>query len=379
MRRPPIGVLSLVLGGGLLVALTAIVPSAPPRALAGAAADSLDDGPHVFWQDSAQAIVFYLCGDSAPAVRLPAGDTLAFNGLCGDSAARYRIPSRPPQPARDTWTGVPRILAISDIHGEYDALVLFLQRAGVIDTAGRWSWGDGHLVVVGDVVDRGARVTECLWFLHRLEQEAGRAGGRVHVVLGNHEVMVMRDDLRYVHERYAAGIVRYVGVRYQDLFGPEMALGRWLRSKPLVLKLNDIVFVHGGLAPELAARGLDIPRVNAIGRESLDLSSVAVTFSDLPRLVFGTTGPLWYRGYLYPVNGRYAATTSEELDTLLAFYGARTVVVGHTETGQLMRLHDGRVYAIDVSLEDLGAFQGLLWEKGVFSVVTGLGTLQPFD
>jgi hypothetical protein len=379
MRRPPIGVLSLVLGGGLLVAFAAIAPSAPSRALAGAAADSLDDGPHVFWQDSAQAIVFYLCGDSAPAVRLPAGDTLAFNGLCGDSAARYRIPSRPPEPARDTWSGVPRILAISDIHGEYDALVLFLQRAGVIDTAGRWSWGDGHLVVVGDVVDRGARVTECLWFLHRLEQEAMRAGGRVHVVLGNHEMMVMRDDLRYVHERYAAGIVRHVGVRYQDLFGPEMELGRWLRSKPLVLKLNDIVFVHGGLAPELAARGLDIPRLNAIGRESLDLSSVTVTFSDLPRLVFGSTGPLWYRGYLYPVNGRYAATTSEELDTVLAFYGARTVVVGHTETGPVMRLHDGRVYAIDVSLEDLGAYQGLLWEKGVFSVVTGLGTLQPFD
>jgi hypothetical protein len=373
------GLLSLLLGAGLLAVLAAVVPSAPSRAVAAATADSLDDGPHVFWQDSTQAIVFYLCGDSAPAVRLQAQDTLAFDGLCGDSAARYRIPSRPPRPARDTWDGVPRILAISDIHGEYDALFAFLQRAGVIDTAGRWTWGDGHLVVVGDVVDRGARVTECLWFLYRLEQEAERAGGRVHVVLGNHEMMVMRDDLRYVHERYAAGIVRYVGVRYQDLFGPEMELGRWLRTKPLVLKLNDIVFVHGGLAPELAARGLDIPRLNAIGRESLDLSSVAVTFSDLPSLVFGSAGPLWYRGYLYPVNGRYAATTSEELDALLTFYGAATVVVGHTETGQVMRLHGGRVYAIDVSLEDLGAYQGLLWEHGAFSVVTGLGTLQPFN
>jgi hypothetical protein len=379
MRGPRIGAFPLLLAAGLLVALVVIEPSASSRPAAAAAADSLDDGPHVYWQDSTHAIVFYLCGDSAPAVRLEARDTLAFGGLCGDSAAEYRIARRPPTPARDTWKGVPRILAISDIHGEYDALVMFLARAGVIDSTGAWSWGDGHLVVVGDVVDRGALVTECLWFLYRLEQEAERAGGRVHLVLGNHEMMVMRDDLRYVHERYAAGIVRYVGVRYQDLFGPEMELGRWLRSKPFVLKLNDIVFVHGGLAPELAARGLDIPALNAIGRESLDISSVTLTFSDLPRLLFGTTGPLWYRGYLYPVNGRYAATTSEELDTVLRFYGAATVVVGHTEVGQVMRLHDGRVYAIDVSLEDLGAYQGLRWEKGAFSLVTGLGTLQPLN
>ncbi|HEX9631384.1 MAG TPA: metallophosphoesterase [Gemmatimonadales bacterium] len=377
MPGPRIGALPLLLAAGLLVAVVVIAPSASSRPAAAAAPDSLDDGPHVYWQDSTHAIVFYLCGDSAPAVRLQAPDTLSFGGLCGDSGVEYRIASRAPAPARDTWKGVPRILAISDVHGEYDALVLFLERAGVIDSTGAWSWGDGHLVVVGDVVDRGALVTECLWFLYRLEQEAERAGGRVHVVLGNHEMMVMRDDLRYVHERYAAGIVRYVGVRYQDLFGPEMELGRWLRSKPFVLKLNDIVFVHGGLAPELAARGLDIARLNAIGRESLDLSSVALTFSDLPRLMFGTTGPLWYRGYLYPLNGRYAATTSEELDTVLRFYGATTVVVGHTEVGQVMRLHDGRVYAIDVSLEDLGAYQGLLWEKGRFSLVTGLGTLQP--
>ena len=377
MRRLHISILPLMLGAGLLLAPRATEPAATSHPVVPAGPDSLNDGPHVFWQDNTHAIVFYLCNGLAPEVRLEVRDTLAFAGRCADSATTYRVPARPYRPARDTWTRVPRILAVSDIHGEYDALVAFLQRAGVVDSVGGWRWGNGHLVVVGDVVDRGARVTECLWFLHRLEREAARAGGRVHVVLGNHEVMVMRDDLRYVHERYTGGIARYVGVRYQDLFGPDMELGRWLRSKPLVLKLNDIVFVHGGLAPELAARGLDIAKLNAIGRASLDVSSVALAFSDLPKLLFGSTGPLWYRGYLYPMDGRYAATTSEELDALLGFYGAKAVVVGHTDIGQVMRLHDGRVYAIDVSLEDLGAFQGLLWENGVFSVVTGLGTVMP--
>ncbi|MDH5196735.1 MAG: hypothetical protein OEY20_05755, partial [Gemmatimonadota bacterium] len=203
--------------------------------------------------------------------------------------------------------------------------------------------------------------------------------GGGHVVIGNHEVMVMRDDLRYVNEKYTDGIVRYSGIRYQDLFGPTMELGRWLRSKPFVLKLNDIVFVHGGLGPDLVARGLDIPALNKLGRESIDLSSVEVVFSDLPSLILGSTGPLWYRGYFSAINGRYAATTSEELDAVLQFYGASALVVGHTDIGQIMRLHEGRVFGVDVSLEDLGAYQGLLWKDGTFSVVTGLGTMMPLN
>lgn len=382
MRRPPMPVVPLVLGLGVLLSPAAIrLPAGSPAATAAGtgprltAPDSLNDGPHVYWQDAKSAIVFYLCGDSVPAVRAEARDTLAFRGLCADSTAVYRLPTRPHRPARDTWDRVPRILAISDIHGEYDAMVAFLERAGVIDAAGRWSWDDGHLVVVGDVVDRGARVTECLWFLYRLEQEAERAGGRVHLVLGNHEVMVMRDDLRYVHERYTSGIVRYAGVRYPDLFGPEMELGRWLRSKPIVVKLNDLVFVHGGLAPALAVRRLDLRTLNTIGRESLDLSSVALTFSDVPALVLGSGGPLWYRGYFLGDD----QPSPDDLDAVLRFYRATAVVVGHTEIGRVARLHDGRVFGIDVSLEKLGAFEGLLWDNGAFSVVRGTGEVEPLE
>jgi hypothetical protein len=377
MGRLRIAVVPVVLGAGLFVFPARIRPPAAAPIVVPLAADSLDDGPHVYWENDRRAIVFYLCGDSIPARRVEGRDTLAFPGLCADSTVHYHVPTRSPRPARDTWTRVSRILAVSDIHGEYDAMVSFLERAGVIDEAGRWTWGTGHLVVVGDVVDRGNRVTECLWLLYRLEQEAERAGGRVHVLLGNHEMMVMRDDLRYVNAKYTAGIVRYSGIRYPDLFGPDMELGRWLRSKPLVLKLNDIVFVHGGLAPELVTRQLDIAQVNAIGRASLGLSSVALTFSDVPGLLFGSTGPLWYRGYLPGGNDRYPPATSQDVDAVLAFYGAKTIVVGHTDIPQIMPFHGGRVIAIDVSLESLGTFQGLLWENGAFSVVTGMGTLQP--
>jgi hypothetical protein len=378
MRDMRLHTLPLILGATLLLVGVAFEPAPSPRVPASAL-DSLDDGPHVYWQNGTQAIVFYLCGGEAPAERLEPKDTVAFNGLCADSTERYTLRTRPPEPARHSWQDVPRFLAISDIHGEYEAMVSFLEGAGVTDSTGRWSWGGGHLVVVGDIVDRGAGVTECLWFLHRLEQEAERAGGRVHVLLGNHEMMVMRNDLRYVNEKYTDGIVRYLGVRYPDLFGPDMELGRWLRSKPIVLKLNDILFVHGGLSPELAARGLDIEKLNAAARASLDVSSVELMFSEVPGLLVGSSGPFWYRGYMRPAAGRYAAATPAQLDSVLATYDASAVVVGHTDIGQVTRLHDGRVYGVDVSLEDLGAFQGLLWEDGVFSVVSGVGTVTPLQ
>jgi hypothetical protein len=190
-------------------------------------------------------------------------------------------------------------------------------------------------------------------------------------------MMVMRDDLRYVNEKYTTGIVRHLGVRYPDLFAPNMELGRWLRSKPIVLRLNDVVFVHGGLAPELATRGLDIATLNSGFRESLDLSSVTVAFSDTADLLLGSTGPLWYRGYLTARNGLYAEATSAELDAVLQFYRASAVVVGHTEIGQVARMREGRVFAIDVDVEVLGGLQGLLWKDGIFSVVTATGTVEP--
>lgn len=381
MPRLRIAIFPLVLGAGLWALPTGDRPDPAPLPTA---ADSLNDGPHVYWEDDQHAVVFYLCSDTVPAVRYEGRGTIGFRGLCADTATSYLVSTAPPTPARDVWENVPRILAIGDVHGEYDHLVMFLQRAGVIDSTGAWAWGTGHLVVLGDIVDRGAQVTECLWLLHRLEQEAALAGGRVHVLLGNHEMMVMRGDLRYPHERYKSGIVRYLGIRYPDLFGPEMELGRWLRSKPVALKLNDLLFVHGGIAPEIAARGLDIATINRVFRESLDRSSIALLFSDVPGLLLGNTGPLWYRGYLTPGVDYapsspvvYPPATAAQLDSVLAFYGTKAVVVGHTTMSQVMRLREGRVYATNVSPDMLGSFQGLLWEDGEFQMVTGLGTLMP--
>lgn len=364
------------LGG---IAIAAAVGLFPPCAATGAAAqgvapDSLDDGPHVYWRDGDTALVFYRCqGDLRSSGWLSVAVPTAVKGMCADTAAVYVLSPAAPAVEPDVFDDGRRIFAVSDIHGEYQALVDILREAGVIGEGLSWAWGDGHLVILGDVFDRGAHVTECLWLIHRLEREARSAGGRVHYLLGNHETMVLQGDLRYVHERYLEGIVALSGVDYDDLFGPAMELGRWLRTKHVAVRLNGVLFVHGGLGPEVIERGLGLSRMNDEARRAIDLRSYDLVFSDMPGFLLAGTGPIWYRRY-HRGTPSDPQLTQEELDAVLGHFGASTVVVGHTEIGQIQALYGGKAHGIDVAVAELGGLQGLLWERGTFYRVRGDGT-----
>lgn len=336
--------------------------------------DSLNDGPHVYWETDTTAIVFHLCYDDLQLLRVRADrDTLHFQGRCEDDDVRYAIPRLAPEVGPSSYDDVRRIFAVSDIHGEYKAFTDILVNAGIVDEDLRWSWGTGHLVVLGDVFDRGDKVTECLWLIHRLEQEATRAGGKVHYTLGNHELMVLRADHRYVNLKYTGGIADWSGVTYEDLYGPDMEIGRWLRSKHVVIKLNDFLFVHAGISVETVERGFTLDEINEMAREGIDLRSYAIVFNVLRSFLFDAAGPFWFRGYYGDMEGWYDRVSHRDLNRVLDFYDASAIVVGHTDIGTLESFYDGRVFGIDVSLEKLGSFQGLLWEDGVFYRVSGTG------
>lgn len=339
-------------------------------------ADSLDDGPHIYWQNDSTAIVFYLCDGSVETQTFLASDTLRFRGFCGDSLAEYVVAAQAPKIQPHIYEDVPKIFSVSDIHGEFEALVDLLVNAGIVDENLHWRWGAGHLVVDGDVFDRGDLVTECLWLIYRLEREAIQAGGRVHFVLGNHEIMAMQGDLRYVNEKYTGGVARRSRVQYQDLFGPDMELGRWLRTKHTAVKLNGIIFVHGGIGPHVVEAKLSLEEINVRAREWIDLRSYEIVFGEMQSFIYRSAGPFWYRGYHYPMEGSYSHATPDEVQAILTYYGAHAVVVGHTGVEQVESLYGGRVFGIDIPLDVLGSFQGLLWEGGVFYRVTGSGELQ---
>jgi 3',5'-cyclic AMP phosphodiesterase CpdA len=111
----------------------------------------------------------------------------------------------PPDTLADTFQGVRRIVAIGDIHGDYQRLVELLRTAALIDPRNAWTGGATHLVLTGDFVDRGDHSAQVLDLLMDLEPQARRAGGRLHALIGNHQAMDLYGDLRYVTKDDFAG------------------------------------------------------------------------------------------------------------------------------------------------------------------------------
>jgi hypothetical protein len=192
------------------------------------------------------------------------------------------------------FNDVDRVVAISDIHGAYSAMLRTLQNAGVIAADLSWSGGKTHLVIVGDILDRGPNSRDAMDLLMQLEGEAQAAGGRVHVLIGNHEAMNLTGDLRYVSRaEYAAFAAEETPAERQHWFaayatrsgtgeGEKAAMqvdfdsrfppgffahrrafaidgeyGNWLLDKPVIIVIDGTAFVHGGVSPMIGKLGLE--------------------------------------------------------------------------------------------------------------------------
>lgn len=249
-----------------------------------------------------------------------------------------------------TFQGVERIVAVGDVHGDVGALRDVLKLAGLIDARGHWTGGKAHLVQTGDIPDRGEQTREAYELLMRLEVEARKAGGRVHALLGNHEVMNLKGDLRYVTPGELASFADQSpepdapgarpGMRgHQAAHGPEGRYGRWLRTHAAVVRINDTLFLHGGLAPDLPETTLE-----GINRWVLQ----DVTPGQPPGGASARNGPLWFRGYAQDEEAKWEAGLTKVLGQL----GAKRMVMGHTTTqdGRIRLRFGGRAVFIDTGL-----------------------------
>lgn len=323
-----------------------------------------DDGPHVLWKDDKTAEVLSMKSGKVERklIRDISGD-FELNDV-SPNVASVLVRPQEPTPPKSFWEAPEKLLAISDLEGNYAHAVKFLQTHGVIDDDGHWIWGKGHLVFVGDIVDRGSAVTETLWMIRRLEKEAQDAGGQVHYVLGNHEAMVMAGDLRYVHLKYHFAAQQY-GVTYDDLHGANSEIGRWLRSKNAVVRVGDFLFVHGGYSPTLDVEKIDPDRLNEMVRSRLGAIRInAKTVGEDP--AGHRLGPFWYRGYFPRYSNEWGGLPSDEqMQSILDRHQAKHVVVGHTVVDEVGPINDaGTVIAIDTKWAEEEKCQGLLQENG---------------
>jgi len=282
--------------------------------------------------------------------------------------------------AESLFTRVGKVVAIGDLHGDYEQYVRILRANDLVDGKLRWSAGDVHLVQLGDVTDRGPDSLKIIHHLMKLEKQAERAGGRVHVLIGNHEAMNIQTDLRYVHPgEYKALLTRkstrrqakYIDavframltnqpeladaeattraklakrfppgyVEHRMLWEPGQEMAKWYAGKKTVIQINDTIYLHGGLNPHRESYP-SLDQINATISSELKPGGVPVLSVD-------QQGPLWYRG----LANHEADVELEALDRMLEFYGAGRIMVAHTPTaGAVMPRFDRKVIVADVGI-----------------------------
>jgi hypothetical protein len=314
-------------------------------------------------------------------------------------------------------------VAIGDVHASYDKFLALLRGTGLVDEGSGWTGGTSHLVLAGDLVDRGQDDRKVMELAMRLQNEARAAGGEVHALLGNHDLMVLMRDLRYVEKKsyaafapdekpedrakaWAGYVTAYPADRagdpklraafddsyppgffaYLRMLGLEGPYGAWALARPAVIKVNGIVFVHGGLTEKVAAKGLE--GINREIHEAIVAYAKAAkaleplikgpaTFEEISAVAYdidkgafkGKKDPgqdeaaktliaclnsplqaqdsaVWYRGNSLESE----VLERRRIDAVLDLLKASTLVVGHTPTAQglVTSRFGARVYRADV-------------------------------
>jgi hypothetical protein len=338
----------------------------------------------------------------ATALPIPARDATLRTMSKGKSAARNRgawrivasalaLSAAAPSPAQQPQ----RIVAVGDLHGDFKAWQDIARGAGLINAGDHWAGGKTILVQLGDILDREPDSLKIVRNLRQLQKEAPRKGGRVVVVLGNHEAMNLLGDNRYttageyaafadsqsaarrdrVYDANKAQLeaaakaqnpqirpdqVRAAWVAQHPLgwvehrlaWGPSGDLGRWATANPAIVKIGGTLFAHGGISTEYAKQPIDaVNKRIATAMAAGDESPASVLTDPL--------GPLWYRGLVTADADAQAAraamkppapvlTPDQELTAVLASYGAQRLVIGHTPSLKGIQItSNGRLARID--------------------------------
>ena len=306
------------------------------------------EGPYVFYPNDSIATVHYVYGDKEKGFNDQVETYSTDDGITAScffpldsSKFQFTINHQVTIPPTYYEDNEP-ILAISDIEGGFKTFRDFLIANKVIDKHLNWTFGKGHLVLVGDFVDRGWSVTQVLWFIYKMEQDAKEQGGHVHFIIGNHELKNLQGMYGYAADRYFA-TAAIMGKLHHHLYDTNSFIGRWLSSKNVAERINGYLFVHGGLHPDLGNSNLTLEQINSIYRKNYYQVYYRQPNEGAERLILSDQkGICWYRGYFNE------DLSQADVDKPLEKFGAKAVVVGHTLQKEVTKLYNGRVIAIDI-------------------------------
>lgn len=234
-----------------------------------------------------------------------------------------------------TSLAAPRVVAVGDLHGDFEATRAVLRLAGLINAQDDWSGGATTLVQTGDVLDRGDGEAQIFALLFKLQQQAPKAGGKVVLLNGNHEIMNVQGDLRYV----TPGARTLFGPDRKAAFAPGSEWAKRLAALPIIAQIGDTVFAHGGVLPAHARYGIE--RINA------EAAAWMIGEAPYPQVLRGPNSPIWTRLYSMGATPERCAVLTETLAVLKA----KRMVVGHTvQKGGPTSDCNGTVWRIDVGM-----------------------------
>ncbi|KAE9605111.1 hypothetical protein Lal_00036620 [Lupinus albus] len=286
------------------------------------------------------------------------------------------FPTRLPSPSR--------LIAIGDLHGDLEKSKQALRLAGLIDASDRYTGGSATVVQVGDVLDRGGDELKILYFLEKLKREAARSGGRIITMNGNHEIMNIEGDFRFITETALdefrvwgewfvvgnkmknlchglktprdpfEGVPKsFRGVRKElfDGFRARVAAlrpngpisRRFLSQNVTVLVVGDSIFVHGGLLPHHVSYGLE--KINEEVRNWINGSTGRFS----PAYCHGRDALVWLRKFSDEVAKNCDCSTLEHV--LSTVPGVKRMVMGHTiQAVGINGVCENRAIRIDVGM-----------------------------
>ncbi|MEL7223160.1 MAG: metallophosphoesterase [Bacteroidota bacterium] len=312
------------------------------------AMDWEQDGPYLFYTSDSLVSVNYVRGNGEDGFTVetheyPQDSSFTLTSYFALDSSNFTFPiDHHFQVPSVVYEDNAPILAISDIESGYRTFRDFLIQHGVIDQALNWVFGQGHLVLVGDFVDRGFSTTQVLWFIYKLEQAAQKSGGHVHFIIGNHELKNLQGFYESASPKYYY-VAAIMGKQQYEIYNPTSFFGRWLSSKNAVELINGQLFVHGGLHPDIAKEKLDLNTINRTIRAGYHQAYFPRSGAKTETLLQSSkSGLCWYRGY-FKEN-----LSQEQINQTLEHFGAETIVVGHTIQFKVNRQFEGKVIAIDV-------------------------------
>jgi hypothetical protein len=234
-----------------------------------------------------------------------------------------------------------KIIAVGDLHGDLPNTLKTFKMAGLIDDQGNWAAGNSIFVQTGDVVDRGPDTIELYKLMQKLIVQAKEKGGQVIQLLGNHEVMNLANDLRYVTPEDFDSFGGFE--ERKQAWSKTGWIGQYLRTLGVAAWVEGTVFFHGGAHPNWSR--LTVDGMNQETKKALQ----QLDPEELYRVgLFGNDGPLWYRGYALAPESKVC----QVLDSALELMNATRMVIGHTPQldGKILSRCEHKVFVVDVGI-----------------------------